>query len=50
MERVLNRDKDIYILTIETSCDETSVSIIQNSLKIATEVLSQMMYVLYMVG
>jgi N6-L-threonylcarbamoyladenine synthase len=34
--------KDIYILAIETSCDETSVSIIQNGFKeIATEVLSQ---------
>lgn len=35
--------KDIYILAIESSCDETSVSIIKNgSLEIATVVLSQM--------
>lgn len=35
--------KDIYILAIESSCDETSVSIIKNgSTEIATVVLSQM--------
>ena len=35
--------KDVYILAIESSCDETSVSIIKNgSLEIATVVLSQM--------
>ena len=34
--------KDIYILAIESSCDETSVSIIKNgSVEIATVVLSQ---------
>lgn len=35
--------KDIYILAIESSCDETSVSIVKNGRKeIATVVLSQM--------
>ena len=35
--------KDIYILAIESSCDETSVSIIKNGCdEIATVVLSQM--------
>ena len=35
--------KDIYILAIESSCDETSASIIKNgSVEIATVVLSQM--------
>ena len=34
--------KDVYILAIESSCDETSVSIIKNgSIEIATVVLSQ---------
>ena len=34
---------DIYILAIESSCDETSVSIIKNGCdEIATVVLSQM--------
>lgn len=36
-------NKDIYILGIETSCDETSISIVKNGLEdIATTVLSQM--------
>ena len=35
--------KDTYILGIETSCDETSVSIVKNGKEeIATVVLSQM--------
>ena len=35
--------KDMYILGIETSCDETSVSIVKNGKEeIATVVLSQM--------
>ena len=35
--------KDIYILAIETSCDETSASIIKNgNIEIGTVVLSQM--------
>ena len=35
--------KDVYILAFESSCDETSVSIIKNgSIEIATVVLSQM--------
>ena len=35
--------KDVYILAIESSCDETSVSIIRNGCdEIATVVLSQM--------
>ena len=35
--------KDVYILGIETSCDETSVSIVKNgSEEIATTVLTQM--------
>ena len=35
--------KDIYILAIESSCDETSVSIIRNGCdEIGTVVLSQM--------
>lgn len=35
--------KDVYILAIESSCDETSVSIIKNgSVEIATVVLTQM--------
>ena len=35
--------KDVYILAFESSCDETSVSIIKNgSEEIATVVLSQM--------
>ena len=34
---------DVYILAIESSCDETSVSIIKNGcIEIATVVLSQM--------
>ena len=34
--------KDVYILAIESSCDETSMSIIKNgSEEIATVVLSQ---------
>ena len=34
--------KDVYILGIETSCDETSCSIVKNgSLEISTTVLSQ---------
>ena len=34
--------KDMYILGIETSCDETSVSIIKNgNVEISTVVLSQ---------
>ena len=35
--------KDMYILGIETSCDETSVSIVKNgNEEIATIILSQM--------
>lgn len=42
MERKLSM-KDVYILGIESSCDETSISIVKNgSLEIATTVLTQM--------
>ena len=35
--------KDVYVLAFESSCDETSVSIIKNGYEeIATVVLSQM--------
>lgn len=42
MERKLPM-KDVYILGIESSCDETSISIVKNgSIEIATTVLTQM--------
>ena len=35
--------KDVYILAIESSCDETSISIIKNgSIDISTTILTQM--------
>src|SRR5690554_7470542 len=40
MEEKINNKEDIYIMAIETSCDETSVAIVKNG----REVLSNQIY------
>src|SRR5690606_4306249 len=36
----MNSDKDIYILGIETSCDETSASVVKNGRQVLSNVIS----------
>lgn len=39
-DKLINTDKDIYILAVESSCDETSVAVVKNGREVLSNIIS----------